>query len=117
LFSSRPLNRTPLEEAIHRDDASALSISVSEGGEPGGQGDEAAIARGEKALPEVIRVLDAQLAKGKWLLGDDFTLVECAYGTVLNVVEKAGFGYSDFPKVRAYLDAIRAASRRLAVAS
>jgi glutathione S-transferase len=73
----------------------------------GGQGDEAAIARGEKALPEVMRVLDAQLAKGKWLLGDDFTLVECAYGPVLNVVEKAGFGYSDFPKVRAYLDAIR----------
>jgi glutathione S-transferase len=73
----------------------------------GGQGDEAAIARGEKALPEVMRVLDAHLAKGKWLLGDNFTLVECAYGPVLNVVEKAGFGYSDFPKVRAYLDAIR----------
>jgi glutathione S-transferase len=73
----------------------------------GGQGDEAAIARGEKALPEVMRVLDAQLAKGKWLLGDDFTLVECAYGPVLNVVEKAGFGYGDFPKVRAYLEAIR----------
>jgi glutathione S-transferase len=54
-----------------------------------------------------MRVLDAQLAKGKWLLSDDFTLVECAYGPVLNVVEKAGFGYSDFPKVRAYLDAIR----------
>ena len=32
-------------------------------------GDEAAIARGEKALPEMIWVLDAQLAKGKWLLG------------------------------------------------
>ena len=42
--------------------------------------------------------------------------MECAYGPVLNVVEKAGFGYS-LPKVRAYLDAIRAASRRLAVAS
>ena len=25
----------------------------------------------------------------------------------VNVVEKAGFGYGDFPKVRAYLDAIR----------
>ena len=54
-----------------------------------------------------MRVIDAQLAKGKWLLGDDFTLLECAYGPVLNVVEKAGFGYSDFPKVRAYLDTIR----------
>jgi glutathione S-transferase len=42
-----------------------------------------------------MRVLDAQLAKGKWLLGDDFTLVERAYGPMLNVVEEAGFGYSD----------------------
>jgi hypothetical protein len=27
---------------------------------------------------------------------------------VLNVIEKAGFSYGDFPKVKAYLDAIRA---------
>jgi len=73
----------------------------------GGQPDEAAIARGEKALPEVLRVLDGQLGKGKWMLGDEFTLVECAYGPVLNVIEKAGFGYGEFPNVRKYLEAIR----------
>jgi glutathione S-transferase len=70
--------------------------------------DEDAIARGEKALPAVIRVLDGQLAKGKGLLGNDFTLVECAYGPVLHVLEKAGFNFREFPKVRAYMDAIRA---------
>ena len=69
-------------------------------------GDQDAIARGEKALPSVIQILEGQLANRKWLLGDDFTLVECDYGPVLNVIEKAGFSFDAFPKVRAYLDAI-----------
>ncbi|HEY6418160.1 MAG TPA: glutathione S-transferase family protein [Candidatus Binataceae bacterium] len=73
----------------------------------GGSPDEEAIARGEKALPDVIRIVEGQLANRKWLLGDEFTLVECAYGPVFNVIEKAGFSFGDFPKVRAYLDAIR----------
>jgi glutathione S-transferase len=72
--------------------------------------DESAIARGEKALPDVIRILDGQLAKGKWLLGNDFTLVDCGYGPVLNVLEKAGFSFNDFPKVAGYIEEIR--SRR-----
>jgi len=58
-------------------------------------------------LPDVINILEGQLAHGRWLLGDDFTLVECDYGPVLNVIEKAGFSFGAFPQVRAYLDAIR----------
>jgi glutathione S-transferase len=73
----------------------------------GRAGDEAAIARGEKALPDVIGILEQRLADAKWLLGDDFTLVECAYAPVLNVIEKAGFSFGKFPLVGAYLDAIR----------
>jgi glutathione S-transferase len=73
----------------------------------GGKPDEDAIARAEKALPDAIRIIDGQLANNKWLLGHDFTLVDCAYGPVLNVTEKAGFSFGDFPKVRAYLDAVR----------
>ena len=69
--------------------------------------DEDAIARGEKALPNVIRILEGQLAKNRWLLGDDFTLVECAYGPALHILEKASFSFEEFPKVRAYMDAIR----------
>jgi Glutathione S-transferase, C-terminal domain len=46
----------------------------------GGKPDEDAIARGEKALPAVIGIVEGQLAKGKWVLGDNFTLVDCAYG-------------------------------------
>jgi glutathione S-transferase len=73
----------------------------------GGKQDEDAIARGERALPDVIRIVEAQLGKSKWLLGDDFTLVDCAYAPILNITEKAGFSYEEFPKVRAYMDVIR----------
>ena len=55
----------------------------------------------------MIRILEGQLANGKWLLGNDFTLVDCAYAPILNITEKAGFSFGEFPKVRAYLDAIR----------
>jgi glutathione S-transferase len=71
-------------------------------------GDEAAVERGEKALPAVIKVLDGQLAKGKWMLGGEFSLVDCGYGAVLNVLEKAGFSFGSFPKVATYLEGIRA---------
>jgi glutathione S-transferase len=76
----------------------------------GGQGDEAAIARGEQGLVEPIRVLEQHLAGRKWVLGSEFSLVDCDYGPTLNVIEKAGFKFDEFPRVRAYLEAIR--SRR-----
>jgi glutathione S-transferase len=69
--------------------------------------DEGAIERGEKVMPNVIKTVETQLGKGKWMLGDEFSLVDCGYGPVLNVIEKAGFSYGDFPKVRGYLGAIR----------
>jgi glutathione S-transferase len=72
--------------------------------------DEDAIARGEKVLPTVLLALESHLAKSRWLLGEDFTLVECAYGPILNAIEKAGLSYDAFPKVHGYLEAIR--SRR-----
>jgi glutathione S-transferase len=76
----------------------------------GGTPDEAAIARGEKALPDPLRIIDQHLAKNEWMLGDKFSLVDCDYGPTLNVLDKAGFSFGDFPRARAYLDAIR--SRR-----
>ena len=70
-------------------------------------GDQDAIARAEKALPAVIGIIEGQLTKGKWVLGNEFSLVDCDYTPVLNVIEKAGLNYRDFPKVQAYLDACR----------
>jgi len=76
----------------------------------GGTPDEAAIARGEKALPDPLRIIDQHLAKNEWMLGDKFSLADCDYGPTFNVLDKAGFSFGDFPRVRAYLEAIR--SRR-----
>ena len=56
------------------------------------------------ALP----VVESQLATHKWLLGDALSLVDCAYCPILNVADKAGFSFADFPKISAYLDAMRA---------
>lgn len=70
--------------------------------------DEAVIARGEKALTTVLPIVEGHLAQDKWMLGGEFSLVDCAYCPVLNVIEKAGFGYGEFPRVAAYLDALRA---------
>jgi glutathione S-transferase len=70
--------------------------------------DEATIARGEKAMPAVMKVVDGRLAKDGWVLGSEFSLVDCAYCPILNVIEKAGFSFGEFPRVTAYLDAVRA---------
>ncbi len=73
----------------------------------GGTPDEAAIERGEKALPAPLQIIEQHLATHKWMLGADFSLVDCDYGPVFNVLDRAGFSFADFPKVRAYLEAIR----------
>jgi glutathione S-transferase len=70
--------------------------------------DEAVIARGEKALTAVLPIAESQLAHNRWMLGAEFSLVDCAYCPVFNVIEKAGFGFAEFPKIAAYLDALRA---------
>src|SRR5437899_1067086 len=70
--------------------------------------DEATVARGEAALPGALAVVEGQLATTKWLLGAGFSLADCAYCPILNVIEKAGFSLAGFPKTRAYLDACRA---------
>ena len=54
--------------------------------------------------------LPGSLVKVSWMLGDEFSLVDCDYGPTLNVLDKAGFNFGDFPKASAYLEAIR--SRR-----
>ncbi|MBO0735861.1 MAG: glutathione S-transferase family protein [Alphaproteobacteria bacterium] len=54
------------------------------------------------------RILDGHLAANAWMLGSDFSLIDCAYCPVLNVLDKAGFSFAGFPRVAGYLDASRA---------
>ena len=55
-----------------------------------------------------MRVVEGQLTKNRRMLRADFSLVDCAHCSRLNVVEKTGFSFAEFPRVNAYLDAIRA---------
>ena len=70
--------------------------------------DEATVARGEQTLPAPLGVLAGRLGTNRGMLGADFSLVDCAYCPVLNVIEKAGFSLAAYPNVSAYLDACRA---------
>ncbi len=70
--------------------------------------DEAVVAHGEQALRAVLPIVEAHLGDNRWMLGAEFGLVDCAYCPILNVVEKAGFSLAEFPRVSAYLDAVRA---------
>src|SRR5579863_3708176 len=70
-------------------------------------GDDSAIARGEKALPPRLAVLEAHLAKNQWMLGQSFSLVDCAYTPVLNALDKAQVTFSDYPNIQHYFDACR----------
>jgi glutathione S-transferase len=70
--------------------------------------DEAVVAHGEQAMKAVLPVVEARLAPNSWMLGTDFSLVDCAYCPILNVIEKAGFSFAGFPRASAFLDAARA---------
>src|SRR5262249_41723764 len=70
--------------------------------------DEATVAQGEQALQPIVGIVDRRLAANRWMLGADFSLVDCAYCPVLNVIEKAGFSLVGCPSATAYLNACRA---------
>jgi len=72
--------------------------------------DEVTVERGEQALPAPLTIVEGHLAHSKWMMGAEFSLVDCAYCPVLNVIEKSGFGLAEFSRVAAYLDACRARS-------
>ena len=69
--------------------------------------DEATVDRGEQALPAPLAIVEDHLAQHKWMTGAEFSLVDCAYCPVLNVIEKSGFGLAGFSRAAAYLDACR----------
>jgi glutathione S-transferase len=70
--------------------------------------DEAAVARGEEALKAPMAVLDGHLGGNKWMLGDDFSLVDCGYCPIVNLLDKCAFSFAEYPRVAGYLDALRA---------
>ena len=70
--------------------------------------DEAVVAHGEQGLRTAFPIVEAHLEKNAWMLGSAFGLVDCAYCPILNVIEKAGFRLTEFPRIAAYLERLRA---------
>ena len=64
--------------------------------------DHAAAERGRKELARFLPVLEAALEGRDWLEGD-VSLADIAYAPHLVLIEEAGFDYSPYPRVRAWL--------------
>jgi glutathione S-transferase len=65
--------------------------------------DHDAIKRSTDAIPGVLAILEAHLAKSRWMLGDEFSLVDCCYLPSLNALEMTHYNLKDYPKVSGYL--------------
>ena len=54
-----------------------------------------------------LAVLEEHLGKETWMLGDDFSLVDCCYGPVLDALALAGDYIEAYPALKEYLRNIR----------
>jgi glutathione S-transferase len=65
----------------------------------------------EKARKEVARylaVVDGHLARNDWMLGNEFSLVDCCYGPIFDALAMGGDEMAAYPAIRRYLGSIRA---------
>jgi glutathione S-transferase len=65
--------------------------------------DPAALAAGEKEWRTFAPVLDAQLEKRKWILGNDITLADFSVGGCFSYAEASGLPMSDYGHVKSWL--------------
>lgn len=73
----------------------------------GKPGDDAPVAKAMKELEKPLRVLDRHLAAREHMLGA-FTLVDCAYAAVLNMLALGDVSLSAHPALAAYFARLRA---------
>ena len=60
-----------------------------------------------KKSARYLAVLDAHLGKDPWMLGSEFSLVDCAYGPVIDALELSGETIQAYPALKAYLARMR----------
>lgn len=58
-------------------------------------------------LEPPLRRLEDHLADGGWILGRDFSLVDCCFGPVLDALSLSDFALSVYPAISGYLERIR----------
>jgi glutathione S-transferase len=70
--------------------------------------DTLALEAAAKKCARYLTVLEAHLDRETWLLGDEFSLVDCCYGPVLDALSLAGDYMEACPALKAYLKNMRA---------
>ncbi|MFY9839026.1 MAG: glutathione S-transferase family protein [Xanthobacteraceae bacterium] len=73
-----------------------------------GEPDQAAIAKGIDAFAKEAAVLDAHLAKQKYLVGDALTVADFAVAAPLFYAEKAALSLQPYPHIRAWFQRVSA---------
>lgn len=58
-------------------------------------------------LEPAVRRLEGHLEGGGWMLGREFSLVDCCFGPVLDALSLSNFGLKAYPALAGYLERIR----------
>ena len=69
--------------------------------------DTLAQARAEKGGARYLSVVDQHLGSRDWMLGEQFSLVDCCYGPVFDALALGGDYIEAYPAIKAYLGRIR----------
>lgn len=65
--------------------------------------DTLAFEAAEKKASRYLSLLDGHLAGSDWMLGENFSLVDCCYAPVLDAFSLAGEHIEGYPAIKAYL--------------
>ena len=69
--------------------------------------DTLAQERAQKSGARYLSVADGHLARNEWMLGEQFSLVDCAYGPMFDALSLAGDYLAAYPALGAYLARMR----------
>lgn len=73
-----------------------------------GEADQAAIAKGTEAFAKEAAMLDAHLAKQKYLVGDALTVADFAVAAPLFYAQQANLPLQPYPHIRAWFERVSA---------
>lgn len=69
--------------------------------------DEGARSRAAGVLPDQLKLVEDHLARHPWMLGADFSLVDCCYGAVLDALSLSRLDLSGYPAIQSFLQRMR----------
>ena len=73
----------------------------------GKEPDEKRYESATKECHRILSILEEHLSEHDWMLGAEFSLVDCAYGPVLDALNASRFDLSAYAAVNAYMRCVR----------